>query len=63
MQINIPGGQTIEASVSPDGLYYYTTQGTFLRAQVVIVSEPEPEPEPEPDPKPKRSKAKSGEPE
>jgi hypothetical protein len=61
MQITIPGGATLNADVSPDGLYYYTTQGTFLRAQVVIV--PEPEPEPELEPKPKRSKAKSGEPE
>lgn len=50
-------GESLDASVSQDGLYFFTRRGTFLRAEVVI----EPEPEPEPEPKPKRSRSKSGE--
>lgn len=66
-------GETLEADVSPDGLYYYTSRGTFLRAEVVIVPEPEPEPvikieavteaEPDPEIKPEPAPIQEAEPE
>ena len=38
------GGVEVAASRSPDGLYFYTEKGTFLKGEVAVILDPVPVP-------------------